>query len=87
MIELTKSRARQSNDNALVECKNGAVVRKYLGYIHIPQRWAPAINRFTIAFLNPYLNYHRPCFFPEIATDKKGKQIKRYPYRCMMTPL
>jgi transposase InsO family protein len=86
LIELTKSRARQSNDNALVECKNGAVVRKHLGYVHIPQQWAPTINRFTLDFLNPYLNYHRPCFFPEITTDKKGKQVKRYPYHCMMTP-
>ena len=29
-IEFTKSRARHSNDNALVECKNGHVVRKLL---------------------------------------------------------
>ena len=27
LIELTKSRARHINDNALVECKNGAVIR------------------------------------------------------------
>lgn len=86
LIELTKSRPRRSNDNALVESKNGSVIRKQLGYFHIPQKWAPDINCFTNEFLNPYLNYHRPCFFPEIATDKKGKQVKRYPYRCMMTP-
>ena len=35
-IEFTKSRARHSNDNALVECKNGHVVRKLLGHAHIP---------------------------------------------------
>ena len=86
LIELTKSRARHSNDNALVECKNGAVVRKHLGFIHIPQKWAPLINQFTTDFLNPYLNYHRPCFFPLIKTNSKGKQIKTYPYQCMMTP-
>ena len=33
-IEFTKSRARHSNDNALVECKNGHVVRKLLGHAH-----------------------------------------------------
>lgn len=86
LIELTKSRPRHSNDNALVECKNGAVVRKHLGFMHIPQKWAPLINQFTTEFLNPYLNFHRPCFFPEIKTNSKGKQIKTYPYRCMMTP-
>ncbi len=86
LIELTKSRARHSNDNALVECKNGAIVRKHLGFMHIPQKWAPLINQFTTEHLNPYLNFHRPCFFPEIKTNSKGKQIKTYPYRCMMTP-
>jgi transposase InsO family protein len=35
-IELTKSRARHCNDNALAESKNAAVVRKILGYCHIP---------------------------------------------------
>jgi transposase InsO family protein len=34
-IEQTKSRPRHSNDNGLVECKNGAVVRKHMGYTHI----------------------------------------------------
>ncbi|MCL6272282.1 hypothetical protein M3P05_20410, partial [Sansalvadorimonas sp. 2012CJ34-2] len=36
-IALTKSRSRHSNDNALVESKNGSVIRKILGYAHIPQ--------------------------------------------------
>ena len=43
-IEFTKSRSRHSNDNALAESKNAAVVRKQFGYSHIPQRWAPLIN-------------------------------------------
>jgi len=86
LIEMTKSRPRHSNDNALAECKNGSVVRKHLGYTHIPQKHAPLINRFLTDHLNPYINYHRPCFFPETVTDHRGKQIKRYPYEKMMTP-
>lgn len=86
LIEFTKSRARQTNDNALVESKNGSVVRKAFGYIHIPQHWAPRINEFNQQHLNPYINYHRPCFFPKTVTDSKGKQRKTYPYRNMMTP-
>lgn len=86
LIELTKSRARQSNDNALVESKNGSVVRKHLGYSHIPQRWAPLVNQFHQDYLNPYINYHRPCFFPVTKVDAKGKQRKTYPYKAMMTP-
>ncbi len=86
LIELTKSRPRQSNDNALAEAKNAAVVRKHLGYAHIPQKWAPLLNAFHQHHLNPYLNFHRPCFFPVTLTDAKGKQRKTYPYEQMMTP-
>ncbi len=25
----------------------------------------PLINDFNQRYLNPYLNFHRPCFFPE----------------------
>jgi transposase InsO family protein len=86
LIEFTKSRSRQSNDNALAESKNGAVVRKLFGYSHIPQRFAPLINDFNQQYLNPYLNFHRPCFFPETRTDDQGKQHKVYRYEKMMTP-
>ena len=86
LIEFTKSRARQSNDNALAESKNGSVVRKHFGYSHIPQKWAPLINQFNQDHLNPYINYHRPCFFPVTVIDAKGKQRKTYPYSEMMTP-
>ncbi len=85
-IEFTKSRPRHSNDNALAESKNGAVVRKHLGYAHIPQQFAEQVNAFCADFLNPYVNFHRPCFFPETVTDAKGKERKRYHYRDMKTP-
>jgi len=86
LIEFTKSRARHTNDNALAESKNASIVRKHLGYSHIPQQWAPLINEFNQTYLNPYVNYHRPCFFAEVIVDEKGKQRKRYPYNQMMTP-
>ena len=35
LIEQTKSRPRHSNDNGLVERKNGAVIRKHMGFDHI----------------------------------------------------
>lgn len=85
-IELTKSRARHSNDNALVEGKNGSIVRKILGYIHIPQKWAEEINIFNRKYLVPYLNFHRPCFFVEEKIDPNGKIKKIYPYKNIMTP-
>lgn len=85
--EFTKSRPRRSNDNALAETKNGAVVRKFLGYSHIPQRFAAQVNDFCRDYLNPYLNLHRPCLFAESHTDAKGKVVKRYPQRLVQTPL
>lgn len=86
LIEFTKSRSRHSNDNALAESKNCSVVRKVLGYHHIPQKYAKEVNKFNQDYLNPHINYHRPCFFPEIEINDKGKQVKKYPYKSMMTP-
>ncbi len=86
LIEFTKSRPRISNDNALAEGKNAAVVRKTFGYSHIPQHFAKELNEFSKSALNPYVNYHRPCLFPTIIIDKKGKQKKKYEYKNMMTP-
>ena len=84
--EQTKSRSRHCNDNAQVESKNGAIVRKHLGYGHIPQHFAALVNAFDREYLNPYVNFHRPCLFAETITDAKGRQRKRYPYKLMMTP-
>jgi hypothetical protein len=84
--EFTKSRARRTNDNALVESKNGSVVRKHLGYAHIPGRFAQRVNRFTQDVLSPYLNFHRPCFFPTEEVDPRGRVRKRYRYDNLMTP-
>ena len=86
LIEFTRSRSRHSNDNALAESKNASIVRKTFGYQHIEQKWAPLLNEFNRHYLNPYINYHRPCFFPETITDEKGKQRKKYLYEKMMTP-
>ena len=86
LIRFTKSRPRHSNDNALVESKNGAVIRKQLGYAHIPQQCADLLNRYHQRFLNPYINFHRPCFFPVSIIDSRGRIRKRYPYEEVKTP-
>ena len=85
-VEFTKSRPRHSNDNGLAETKNGAIVRKHFGYCHIAQRYAAEVNILCQQYLNPYVNFHRPCFFPESFTDDKGKIRKRYLFENMMTP-
>jgi len=84
LIEQTKSRPRRPNDNGLVEAKNGAVVRKHMGYTHIAAPHAAAIEAFYKGYFNPYLNFHRPCGVPEQAVNAKGK-VKRM-YRWYATP-
>jgi hypothetical protein len=86
LIRFTKCRPRHTNDNGLVESKNGSVVRKQLGYTYIPQNCATAINQYHRDFLNVYVNFHRPCFFAVSVIDHKGKVKKTYPYRKVMTP-
>jgi transposase InsO family protein len=86
LIRFTKSRPRHTNDNGLVESKNGSVVRKHLGYAHIPQPCAELINQYHRDVLNLYVNFHRPCFFPVSVIDHRGKVKKTYPYQEVMTP-
>jgi transposase InsO family protein len=86
LVEFTKSRAYKSQDNALVEGKNGAVIRKLIGYGHIPSRDAEAVQKFYTAHLNPYLNYHRPCGFATVSVDARGKRQRRYRLGDYATP-
>jgi transposase InsO family protein len=78
LVEQTKSRPRHANDNGLAESKNGAVVRKHMGYGHIAAPHAAAIEAFYEQHFNPYLNFHRPCGVPEIQVRTKGKAKKVY---------
>lgn len=86
-IEQTKSRSRHSNDNALAESKNASVVRKHMGFEHIPQQYAQFINAFYQETFNPWLNFHRPCLFATEIVSPKGKIIKRYKHEDVKTPL
>jgi len=85
LIAQTKSRPRQSGDNGLVETKNGAVIRKHIGYGYIDASHADRINDFYQVYLNPYLNYHRPCAQADVKIDEKGRKHIRY--KRYQTPL
>ena len=78
MIKQTKSRSYHSNDNALVETKNGSVIRKNMGWEHIDQSFCDKINDYYKNFFNPYLNFHRPCAYPAIEISSNGKKRKVY---------
>lgn len=84
--EFTRSRPNRSSDNALVEGKNGAVVRKHMGYGYIASEHADRIQRFYTAHFNPYLNYHRPCGFAQVELDERGRRRRRYRPQDYATP-
>lgn len=78
LIHQTKSRARHCNDNALAEGKNGSIIRKHMGHMHIAQKCAGAINQFYKEHLNVYVNFHRPCGFATDTISEKGNIKKIY---------
>jgi len=78
VIKQTKSRSRKTNDQALVEGKNAATVRKFMGRNNIPKKYAPDINAFYLKYFNTFLCYHRPCGFATDYVDKRGKIKKKY---------
>lgn len=86
LIKQTKSRPRHSNDNGLAETKNGALIRKYIGYIYIGKQHADLVNDFYQKTFNEYINFHRPCGFATSQINNKGKEIKKYPKENYMTP-
>lgn len=84
LIDQTKSRSRRTNDNALVESKNGAIIRKHMGRNYIQKKYAKLINFFYRENMDDYLNYHRPCGFATDYVDDRGKIKKKY--ETYMTP-
>ena len=84
LIEQTKSRAHRTGDNGLVESKNGAIIRKHMGFGHIAAQHAEAVDLFHRRYLNPYINFHRPCAVAEIVEQPNGK--RRRVYRQWATP-
>ena len=84
--KFTKSRPRHSNDNGLVESKNGSVIRAHLGHGHIPAGRAGLVHEFTRDILSPFPDFHPPCLFPEPRTDAKESTRRHYPASLVATP-
>ena len=77
-IEFTRSRAYRKNDQAWVEQKNGAVMRRFLGH----ERYSGQVAGQTIAHLHGvmrlYVNYFQPSFKLMEKTRHGSTVIKRY---------
>jgi hypothetical protein len=78
LIQQTRSRAYHCGDNGLAESKNGAIIRKHIGYGYIDAQHAEAMDQFHREHLNPYLNFHRPCAVPTVLTGANGKRRRVY---------
>ena len=76
-IEFTRSRAYRKNDQAWVEQKNGAVIRRFLGH----ERYSGLVAGQTIAHLHQamrlYVNYFQPSFKLVEKTRNGSAVIKR----------
>ena len=66
---------------------NASVVRKHMGFAHIPQKHAARINAFYQQTFNPWLNLHRPCMYATEVISPKGKIVMRYQHEDVKTPL
>jgi transposase InsO family protein len=86
LVDMTKSRPRHSNDNALAESKNGSVIRTWMGYGFIDRKFAGDLNEFYFGFFNEYLNFHRPCAFASNQELPNGKVKKVYRLENYATP-
>jgi transposase InsO family protein len=86
LVEFTKSRAYRTTDNALVEGKNGAVVRKHIGYGFMASGHAGQRQRFYTAHWNPYLNFHRPCGYAVLHKAARGRVKRIYRADDYRTP-
>ena len=61
-IVFTRSRAYQKNDQAWVEQKNGAIVRKLVGYGRLEGLTATGALRRLYEQSRLYINFFQPCF-------------------------
>jgi transposase InsO family protein len=83
---LSKSRPRRHNDNALVEGKNAWIIRKHHGYGFIAKTHVTLVRRWQEKWLNPYLNFHRPCGYATVTYKENGKEVRRYSPDNYQTP-
>jgi hypothetical protein len=77
-LEVTRSRAYKKNDQAFVEQKNGAVVRRLMGYGRFDGVEAARMMGRLYAAARLYVNFFQPSFKLKEKRRKGAKVIKRY---------
>src|SRR5271165_1469926 len=77
-LEVTRSRAYKKNDQAFVEQKNGAVVRRLIGYGRFDGVETARVMACLYAAARLYVNFFQPSFKLAEKRREGAKIIKRY---------
>ena len=77
-IEFTRSRAHRSNDQAYIEQKNGAVVRRFVGHHRYSGPLAGQMLVQLYQKLRLYVNYFQPSFKLLEKSREGSATVKRY---------
>src|ERR1700688_2716678 len=77
-LEVTRSRAYKKNDQAFVEQKNGAVVRRLMGYGRFDGVETARVMGRLYAAARLYVNFFQPSFKLKEKHREGAKVIKRY---------
>jgi len=77
-LEVTRSRAYKKNDQAFVEQKNGAVVRRLMGYGRFEGAETAHVMARLYAAARLYVNFFQPSFKLKEKRREGAKVIKRY---------
>ena len=83
-IEQTRSRAYRKNDQAWIEQKNGAVVRRLVGYDRFEGAAATRILARLYGVARLYVNFFQPSF-KLLSKSRDGSKVKKL-YRAPATP-
>jgi len=77
-LEVTRSRAYKKNDQAFVEQKNGAIVRRLMGYGRFDGVETTRVMGRLYAAARLYVNFFQPSFKLKEKRREGAKVIKRY---------
>jgi hypothetical protein len=77
-LELTRSRAYKKNDQAWIEQKNGAIVRKLVGHGRLEGAEATLVLADLHKVARLYVNFFQPSFKLKSKTREGSKVIKKY---------
>jgi hypothetical protein len=77
-IGFTRGRAYKKNDQAWVEQKNGAVVRRYVGYYRLQAKLAQDRLNYLYDWVRLYVNYFQPVRRLRQKDRRGAKVIKRF---------